>query len=474
MSSEPLSKFTIDTELSPSYYRNLLKFLVENYLKKDKLFGGIEMFEDDHTHFLTFSVADPGGRWSFDVEVEAGAPIQVKMSFKDALVPKEVVDKLKDDLFISVQLFEEKARRTTLYFTWVEGEQVIPERLSSKKNNMTYRLFSESMLLFYIVFISFSVVLFFILGPYTPILLVIIQFALVLVSGKIIERVADWQISERNPNVHILQYQLPIEDQRNFLEKFGKDAFAKIKKEIYDRTLAVGRPLDCETAREVLKKYELECSPESVSAKVVNLYAIVREGAEKFRLPMPKIVVSNTTVPNAAASGPGPRFGVMLITTGLLMQLEDDEILGVVGHELSHMKGRDTLAFFGLMSAEYILRVYILWPLLLILGFFYLFIAFSMVYFIAKFFESKADLESAARIGQPKVLAEGLRKIGFLKLLYERAPSYRFQEWIGFDPHPPIYFRVDRLERLKNPEKIRHPLLKSVKDNIEAFFSSLK
>jgi heat shock protein HtpX len=164
----------------------------------------------------------------------------------------------------------------------------------------------------------------------------------------------------------------------------------------------------------------------------------------------------------------------MLITTGLLMQLEDDEILGVVGHELSHMKGRDTLAFFGLMSAEYILRVYILWPLLLILGFFYLFIAFSMVYFIAKFFESKADLESAARIGQPKVLAEGLRKIGFLKLLYERAPSYRFQEWIGFDPHPPIYFRVDRLERLKNPEKIRHPLLKSVKDNIEAFFSSLK
>ncbi|MGQ9781248.1 MAG: M48 family metallopeptidase [Nitrososphaeria archaeon] len=471
---EQFSTFTIDTELSPSYYKNLLMFIVQNYLKKDRLFGNIEIFKADDTHFLTFTVADPVGRWSFDVEVRAGAPIQVKMVFKDIKVPKDVVERFKDDLFISVQLFEEKARKTTLYFTWVEGEEMMPERLSSKKNNMTYRFFSESMLLFYVVFIFFSIILFLILGPYTPILLVIIQFALVLLSGKIVERIGDWEISEKNPNVHILQYQLPIEDQRNFLQKYGQDAFAKIKKEIYSRTLAVGRPLDCGTAREVLREYELECSPENISAKVVNIYGIVKEGAERFRLPVPKIVVSNTTVPNAAASGPGPRFGIMLITTGLLMQLEDDEILGVVGHELSHLKGRDTLAFFGLMSTEYMLRVYVLWPLLVLLGFFYLFIAFSVVYFIAKFFESKADLESAVRIGQPKVLAEGLRKIGFVKLLYERVPSYRFQEWIGFDPHPPIYFRVDRLERLENPERIKHPLAESVRDNLKAFFSSLK
>jgi len=236
----------------------------------------------------------------------------------------------------------------------------------------------------------------------------------------------------------------------------------------------VGKALDCDIAGQVLSKYELKCTPEEVSTNVVNVYGIVKKGAEKFNLKVPKIIISNTTIPNAAASGPGPRFGVMVITTGLLTQLDDDEILGVVGHELSHMKGRDTIAFFGLMSTEYILRVYLLWPLLMFLGLFYLFFAFTIVYFIAKFFESKADLESAIRIGQPKILAEALKKIGFVRLIYERTPSYRFQEWLGFDPHPPIYFRVSRLEQLKEPEKLGHPLIESIKDNIKAFFSSFK
>lgn len=248
----------------------------------------------------------------------------------------------------------------------------------------------------------------------------------------------------------------------------------KIKKEIYDRTLAVGKALDCDIAGQVLSKYELKCTPEEVSTKVVNVYDIVKKGAERFNFKVPKIVVSNTTIPNAAASGPGHRFGVMVITTGLLTQLDDDEILGVVGHELSHMKGMDTLAFFALMSTQYFLNIYLLWPFIMFFGLFYLFFAFTVVYFIAKFFESKADLESAIRIGQPKILAEALRKIGFVKLIYERSPSYRFQEWLVFDPHPPIYFRVSRLEQLKEPEKLRHPLIESIKDNIRAFLSSFK
>ena len=474
MSSDQIVSFTIDTELSPIYHKNLLKFIDQNYLRKDNFFRDIKIFDIDGDWFLSFSMIEPEGKWSIDVEVESGVPIQVKMSLNDLNIPEDRIERLKEDLFINVQLFEEKVRRTTLYFTWVEGEEIIPEKLSSKKHNMAYRLFSESMLLFYIIFILASVALFYILGPYTPIILVVFQFVLVLLSGKIIERTGDWRITEKNPNVHILQYQLPIEDQRGFQQKFGQDALMKMKKEIFDKTLAVGKKLDCEVASEVLSRYDLKCSPESMSTKIVDVYKIVKKGADRFNLFVPKIIISNTTKPNAAASGPGPRFGVMVITTGLLTQLEDDEILGVVGHELSHMKGRDTLAIFGLISTEYILRVYVLWPLLLLLGFFYLFIAFTVIYFVAKFFESKADLESAAKIGQPKILAEALRKIGFVRLLYERTPSYRFSEWIGFDPHPPIYFRVDRLEKLENPERIKHPLIKSVKDNFRAFLSSLK
>jgi heat shock protein HtpX len=95
-----------------------------------------------------------------------------------------------------------------------------------------------------------------------------------------------------------------------------------------------------------------------------------------------------------------------------------------------------------------------------------------VIFFISKFFEARADLVSAIMVGTPKILANSLEKIGFQRLLYERTPSFRIQEWLGLDPHPPIYFRVDRLEKL-SPEKIRHPLLQSIKDVIKGFIATL-
>jgi heat shock protein HtpX len=82
-------------------------------------------------------------------------------------------------------------------------------------------------------------------------------------------------------------------------------------------------------------------------------------------------------------------------------------------------------------------------------------------------------LISAIMLGQPEVLAASLEKIGFQRLLYERVPSFRIQEWTGLDPHPPIYFRVQRLEELKEPQKIKYPLIQSIKDVTSGFFKSL-
>ena len=96
-----------------------------------------------------------------------------------------------------------------------------------------------------------------------------------------------------------------------------------------------------------------------------------------------------------------------------------------------------------------------------------------MIFFIAKFFEARADLVSAIKMGQPKVLAGALEKIGFQRLLYERTPSFRLQEWLGLDPHPPVYFRVKRLEKLENPARIRYPLIQSVKDVVAGFRESI-
>jgi len=463
--------FTIETELSPINFSSLLKFIEENYLRKRGFFKDITISEDERGKALSFKVAPEGLPWTMNVSIVAGNPILVEM-FLEGSVPLEFVSRLKEDLFIGVQVFEDRVRQATLYFTWVEGETVVPEKAFSRKNDFIMKVFSESMLFFFLIFIFLSVFLFIIFGPYTPIFLVMIQFVILLFSGKIVSSVGDWEITKENPYVHILQYQLSPEEYERI--RADPRVLAKIKNEVYALTLAQGKRVNCDTAREVFSKYGLKCVPESVSAKILNLYDMVEYACKKFHLSVPKIIVSNITVPNAAASGVSSKYGVMLITTGLLVQLDEEEILAVIGHELSHMKGKDTVAFFILASTEYILRVYVLWPLVAVLGFIYLLLAFSIVYFIAKFFESKADLESAVVLGKPKVLAEALRKIGFRRLVLERDMSYRVREWLGFDPHPPIYFRVERLERLENPERIKHPLLASIRDNIKAFISLFK
>jgi heat shock protein HtpX len=159
------------------------------------------------------------------------------------------------------------------------------------------------------------------------------------------------------------------------------------------------------------------------------------------------------------------------------VQLEESEVISVLGHEFGHLRGRDPLILYGLTSAEFLFRFYVLFPLAPILFSTFLFFVYFwgimvVIFFIAKFFEARADLVSAMMIGQPTVLANSLEKIGFQRLLYERTPSFRVQEWLGLDPHPPIYFRVDRLAKLE-PSTIKHPLLESIRDVFRGFLSSL-
>ena len=97
----------------------------------------------------------------------------------------------------------------------------------------------------------------------------------------------------------------------------------------------------------------------------------------------------------------------------------------------------------------------------------------TLIYFIAKFFEARADLTSAMVIGQPQILADALEKIGFKRLLYERAPTFRIQEWISMDPHPPIYFRIARLRKLGDIINVKHPLIKSAMEVTRGFLHSI-
>lgn len=473
--------YKVATELPASYMEKLFAFIYTQYLLPQKQrFTNFYRTTVDGVPFLSYVVLNEQGKQLLKAEVKGTLPIEVKLVPIDYVVSTEAMEEAKQDVVIAVQIFEENARKSTLYFAWREGEDIVPETLKKQEKSFR-RLFLETQILFFVVFITFGMAVFLavtILFPdaiwIAPIVLIAAQFVFVFYSANFIARTADWHITESNPVIHLLKYTLPLKEHDEIRESLTREQVLAIKKEVYDEILAKRGEIDCGDAQGLLGKHGIACQQENMSVKKVNVYQLVKKVADTFGFPVPKIVVSNTMVPNAAASGPSPSRGVVLITTGLLVQLEENEVISVLGHEFGHLKGRDPLLLYGLTSAEFLFRFYVLFPLFPYIFYSFLFFAYFwavmvVIFFIAKFFEARADLVSAIMMGQPEVLAGALEKIGFQRLLYERTPSFRLQEWLGLDPHPPIYFRVYRLDKLKTPEKVKHPLVQSIKDVIAGF-----
>jgi heat shock protein HtpX len=74
-----------------------------------------------------------------------------------------------------------------------------------------------------------------------------------------------------------------------------------------------------------------------------ELYGIVAELTSKASLPMPKVYIMENDTPNAFATGRNPEHAAVAVTTGILRILSRDELMGVIGHELSHIQHRDIL-----------------------------------------------------------------------------------------------------------------------------------
>jgi heat shock protein HtpX len=74
-----------------------------------------------------------------------------------------------------------------------------------------------------------------------------------------------------------------------------------------------------------------------------EFYGIVQELAQRAGLPMPRVYLIDEEQPNAFATGRNPENAAVAATTGLLRHLSREEIAGVMAHELSHVRHRDTL-----------------------------------------------------------------------------------------------------------------------------------
>ena len=92
----------------------------------------------------------------------------------------------------------------------------------------------------------------------------------------------------------------------------------------------------------VLKMYGAqEITPDNMQFR--NYYNMVKELAQNAQLPMPKVYIMDEPQPNAFATGRNPEHAAVAATTGIMQILTERELRGVMAHELSHVKHRDTL-----------------------------------------------------------------------------------------------------------------------------------
>jgi heat shock protein HtpX len=90
----------------------------------------------------------------------------------------------------------------------------------------------------------------------------------------------------------------------------------------------------------VLSMYGAKEQSEASAPELVHL---VQQLSSRAGLPMPKVYIVDNPQPNAFATGRDPGHAAVCVTTGLLQRIGNEELAGVLAHELSHVKNRDTL-----------------------------------------------------------------------------------------------------------------------------------
>lgn len=380
--------------------------------------------------------------------------------------------------------FFETGGRGAVYFVYVPGKRIIPPRMESGLKSLLQKLFLGNMVFLFAFSILISYAIYLAVGPrLTPVVLLLAQVPLVLMAHKITAAImGDWKLDRKHGSVYLVGLRMSIEKYQDVMPRIFLPKRYEIKKRIYEKALGQEIEANEDQIRKILQEYGLQPGEFEVELKRIRLYDVVEAVAREFGIRNPAVYLSNIIIPNAAASGVTPRFSSLIVTTGLLTRLEEGELKAVIGHEASHLKNHDVVTFFLLSSLEYITRVYVslfLWPLLFgytdfFLMMLYLYFSITLLFFVAKFVEARADLDSAIRLNAADKLASALRKIGIRKIMLESAsPASRLANWLALNPHPPTTYRIERLEALARGEPVSGIWREAIKGCIKDFARSL-
>jgi heat shock protein HtpX len=222
----------------------------------------------------------------------------------------------------------------------------------------------------------------------------------------------------------------------------------------------------------------------SMGAKEVSeeeypgLHATIERLSQQADLPKPRVAVADSRVPNAFATGRSQKNAAVAVTTGLLRTLDEDELEGVLAHELAHVKNRDvmvmTVASFLSTIAFLVVRwgwwfgggrnrnnggVFVAIAVSLVVWI----VSFVLIRALSRYREYAADRGGAVITGKPSALASALLTIDGRM---DRVPQEDLREtaemnaffiipirsgFIGkiFSTHPSTESRVERLRELE-------------------------
>lgn len=217
---------------------------------------------------------------------------------------------------------------------------------------------------------------------------------------------------------------------------------------------------------------------EVTEVEAPGLYGIVRRLTQKAGMPMPRVYIMDSEQPNAFATGRNPGHAAVAVTAGIMRILSQEELAGVIGHELSHIRHRDilisTIAATIAGAISYLAQM-AQWAALfghrdddeggnpaaaLIMMIIGPIAALIVQMAISRSREYLADEGGARLVGNPRYLANALRKLHFasqqIPMDANPATSHMFivNPLSGggllrlFSTHPPIEERIARLESM--------------------------